>query len=150
MVRIFVFFLIYVMSLLGFAQTNEASLVKNLNAPVYKIDVQVRNVISDKGKIYFALYDSEINFNNKKSFQTEEATISDGFATVSFTGLISNTYAVVCFHDANENGKLDFQENGMPLEDYGATNNVLNYGPPQFNDAKFELTDKDLTFEIKF
>jgi uncharacterized protein (DUF2141 family) len=37
----------------------------------------------------------------------------------------------------------------MPLEDYGATNNVMNYGPPQFNDAKFELKDKDLTFEIK-
>jgi hypothetical protein len=23
-------------------------------------------------------------------------------------------------------------------------------GPPQFNDGKFELTDKDLIFEIKF
>lgn len=150
MVRIFVFFLIYVMSLLGFAQSNEASLVKNLNKPLYKIDVVVNNVISDKGKIYFALYDSETNFNSKNSIQTAEATVSGGFATVSFTELISNTYAIICFHDANDNGKMDFQENGMPLEDYGATNNVMNYGPPQFNDAKFELIDKDLTFEIKF
>ena len=45
---------------------------------------------------------------------------------------------------------MDFENNGMPLEDYGATNNVMNYGPPRFEDAKFELKDKDLTFEIKF
>jgi uncharacterized protein (DUF2141 family) len=44
---------------------------------------------------------------------------------------------------------MDFELNGMPLEDYGMTNNVMTYGPPQYSDGKFELRNKDLTFEIK-
>jgi hypothetical protein len=49
----------------------------------------------------------------------------------------------------DDNGKLDFSLNGMPLEDYGSSNNVMTFGPPNFEDSKFEVMDKDLTFEIK-
>ena len=44
---------------------------------------------------------------------------------------------------------MDFNTNGMPIEDYGSSNNVMNFGPPRFSDAKFVVSDKDLTFEIK-
>ena len=83
----------------------------------------------------------------------EEKIANENYKTEekeNFENLKPKTYAVVCYHDSNENGKMDFQDNGMPIEDYGATNNIFNYGPPQFSDAKFELIDKDLTFEIKF
>ena len=45
---------------------------------------------------------------------------------------------------------MDFAGNGMPLEDYGASNNVMNFGPPTFDDAKFLLTDKNVSLDIKF
>ena len=45
---------------------------------------------------------------------------------------------------------MDFRENGMPIEDYGASNNVMNFGPPNFSDAKFTVTDKDLELNIRF
>lgn len=49
----------------------------------------------------------------------------------------------------SDNGKMDFSLNGRPLEDYGTSNNVMTLGPPSFEDSKFEVMDKDLTFEIK-
>ena len=45
---------------------------------------------------------------------------------------------------------MDFEANGMPIEDYGASNNVMNFGPPKFEDAKFSIIDKNVSLEIKF
>ena len=45
---------------------------------------------------------------------------------------------------------MDFADNGMPTENYGVSNNKMNFGPPQFYDAKFEVIDKNLELEIKF
>ena len=47
-------------------------------------------------------------------------------------------------------GKMDFRDNGMPMEDYGVSNNVMSFAPPSYQDAKFDLGDKDLSLEIKF
>ena len=68
----------------------------------------------------------------------------------TFEHVTKGAYAITCFYDENDNGKMDFNGNGMPLEDYGSSNNVMNLGPPRFSDAKFEVSDKDLTFEIRF
>jgi uncharacterized protein (DUF2141 family) len=45
---------------------------------------------------------------------------------------------------------MDFQPKGMPLEVYGASNNVMNFGPLRFDDAKFTVGDKNVSLEIKF
>ena len=67
-----------------------------------------------------------------------------------FEGVEPGEYAIICFHDKNDNDKMDFQENGMPMEDYGASNNVMSFGPPKYDDAKFTVSDKEVTLEIKF
>jgi uncharacterized protein (DUF2141 family) len=38
----------------------------------------------------------------------------------------------------------------MPLESYGASNNVMNFGPPKYEDAKFVVADKNVSLEIRF
>ena len=45
---------------------------------------------------------------------------------------------------------MDFATNGMPLEDYGASNNVMNFGPPTFDNAKFTVSNKNVSLDIKF
>ncbi len=148
MVRILVVIVLYFISLVNYGQTSNNSEVKT-NSNTYHISVQVKNVTSDKGKVYFALYNSEKGFNERSFYKGEMSDIKNGIAYVKFSDMEPNTYAIVCFHDVNNNQKMDFENNGMPLEDYGVSNNVINYGPPQFSDAKFKLKDKDLTFEIK-
>jgi len=150
MVKILVYFVIYVFSALGYAQTADSDNIDIPKQYAYSVSIGLNNIISEKGKVYFSLYDSESNFNSKNSVRTAESIIQDGSVKVVFEDLEPHFYAVICFHDANENGIMDYNENGMPLEDYGLTNNFMNFGPPQFNDAKFELINKDLSFEIKF
>ncbi len=150
MVRILVFIVIYVFSELGYAQAVEIDKIDDLKKESYSVRIEINNIRTDEGKVYFALYDSESNFISKNSIKAAESVVINGTATIVFEDLEPQTYAVVCFHDANSNGKMDFQENGMPIEDYGLTNNVMNFGPPQFDDAKFELINKDLSFEIIF
>ena len=44
----------------------------------------------------------------------------------------------------------EIRMNGMPLEDYGATNNVMEMGPPTFENAKFQHGASESKLEIKF
>lgn len=111
------------------------------------IDVVITNATSDKGTINVALFD-ENSFLKSDPIMALSTPIIKGVGKVTFTYVPEGTYAILCFHDENENLQMDFDTNGMPLEDYGATNNVISYGPPQFVDAKFEVTNKPLTFEI--
>lgn len=149
MVRIIVSVVIYALSLVGNAQSNNhfEMMVKEENG--HNISIEIKKLSSDQGKIYFGLYDSQINFSSRKALIRTNARIINGEVKVVFENLEPGTYAVTCFHDANDNGKMDFENSGMPIEDYGMTNNVMSFGPPQFTDGKFELSDKDLTFEIK-
>ena len=112
------------------------------------ITATVINVASDTGKIGFALY-NKTNFR-MKPLQGAESKIVNGKSVVVFENIEAGEYAIICYHDKNNNDKMDFEANGMPLEDYGTTNNVMNFGPPKFEDAKFTIIDKNLTLEIKF
>lgn len=114
-----------------------------------EIVVSVMNATSDAGTIKFALY-TEDTFMKAAPVKFEEATIENGKSTVVFKNVPVGEYAIICYHDVNENNQMDFQTNGMPQEDYGMSNNVMNFGPPQFDDAKFKVNNEQLSLEIKF
>ncbi|CAL2076666.1 DUF2141 domain-containing protein [Tenacibaculum sp. 190524A05c] len=112
------------------------------------ITVTVSNATSNTGTIKFGLHNKD-TFMRKNPIQVAESKIEDGKCKIVFENVPAGEYAITCFHDKNSNGKMDFQSNGMPLEDYGASNNVMNFGPPQYDDAKFTITDKDVSLDIK-
>lgn len=129
-----------------FAQTNVSK--EELNQG-QSIKVSVVNALNNEGSIHFALYD-ENTFMKSKPLFAEEATINENESTVVFENIPEGEYAIICYHDENENKQMDFQENGMPKENYGTSNNAMNFGPPQFDSSKFELTNEDIILEIKF
>jgi uncharacterized protein (DUF2141 family) len=112
------------------------------------ITVTVDNVTSDKGTVNYALYTKE-GFM-VKPLKAKTSIVNGKKSTVTFKDVSPGNYAIVCFHDANSNKKMDFQDNGMPLEDYGVSNNPMSYGPPQFDAAKFVVADKNVTLVIRF
>ena len=112
------------------------------------ITAKVINATSDEGKVEFALY-NKTNFR-MKPLQGAESKIVNGKSVVVFEDIEAGEYAIICYHDKNNNGKMDFEANGMPIEDYGASNIVMNFGPPKFEDAQFTIIDKNVSLEIKF
>ncbi len=113
------------------------------------ITVTVDNVKNDNGKASFALH-TEDTFMKGGGIMNTETTIIDGKVTITFENVQPGNYAIMGLHDENENGRMDFRENGMPLESYGTSNNSLSFGPPQYQDAKFNVETKDLELNIRF
>lgn len=113
------------------------------------ITVTINNVPSNKGKVIMALHTAD-TFMKGGGIQNSESIIKDGKVIVTFENVAPGTYAVIALHDLNENGRMDFQENGMPMEDFGTSNNTMSFGPPQFSESKFEMTNEDLEITIKF
>ena len=114
----------------------------------HTIKASVGNISNNQGKVSFGLYDKQGFL--KKPLQAKSAVIKNGESHVVFTDVKPGEYAVVCYHDKNENQIMDFEPNGMPLENYGASNNVMNFGPPQYRDAKFVVSDKNVSLNIRF
>ena len=113
-----------------------------------EIIVTVVNATTDNGKVSFALYD-QVTFM-KTPLKGASAKIIKGKSTVIFKNIAQGEYSVICFHDKNNNDKMDFNEQGIPLEDYGASNNNMDFGPPSFLDSKFTVIEQDISLEIKF
>jgi len=99
------------------------------------------------GNIVVGLYDQN-TFMKAAPLQGLESDIVDGKATVTFENVAPGIYAISLFHDKNGNKQMDFEPNGMPKEMYGVSNNVMNMGPPQWNDAKFEVGNEALSLDI--
>lgn len=102
-----------------------------------------------KGSMYIAVFD------NKESFpdfgkQLVEKVLPVDSKTLSYTfkDLPNSDYAVAIFHDKNNNGKLDKNAFGIPLEPYGFSQNArARFSAPPFNDAKIVL-DGNQSIEI--
>ena len=112
------------------------------------ITATVVNISSEKGKVGFALYNKD-NFM-RVPIQGKKGKIINGKSTVVFEKVPKGEYAVICYHDKNNNDMLDFNSNRMPLEDFGASNNVMAFAPPTFEGAKFKVEAENVFLEIKF
>lgn len=113
------------------------------------ITVTIDNVTSDKGKVLMSLHTSE-TFMKGKGIKDAETSIEDGKVTITFENVLPGEYAILALHDENDNKRMDFEDNGMPKESFGMSNNVMAMGPPQYDDAKFTVADKDLDLNIRF
>jgi uncharacterized protein (DUF2141 family) len=150
MVRILTLLIMYFVSQFIFSQAEEADLEQVINntPDQFNISVTIPNVTSDKGTVRFALYD-RLSFM-QQPLAAKISKINNGTATALFDHIVSGEYVVLCFHDSNENNKMDFDESGIPIEDYGASNNIFQMGPPVFDDTKFIVDNKSVDLTIKF
>lgn len=74
-------------------------------------------------------------------------------ATDSVTVIVKDippgTYAVAAYVDDNKNGHLDKDFIGIPIEDYGFSNDARSMlGEPEFKDSAFEVKDVTVTLSI--
>ncbi|MFD0965034.1 DUF2141 domain-containing protein [Pseudofulvibacter geojedonensis] len=112
------------------------------------ITVTIPNAKNDNGKMLLGLHSKE-TFMKAKALSSASSIIKDGKVTITFNNIPEGEYAIMVLHDENLNNRMDFELNGMPKEAYGISNNPMSYGPPQFEEGKFTVANKDLDFEIR-
>lgn len=111
-----------------------------------KLTVKITGIRSAEGNIRVAVRTDDNTIVAAKIVEIDPRTLT---AEAMFDGLDEGSYGVAVIHDENKNEKLDFNEDGMPLEGYGHSNNPAKRpGPPDFSETKFAFAPPTATIEI--
>jgi len=117
------------------------------------LNFTIDGIKSNQGKIYIQLFQGKENYQNNKPYLSSIAIAKQGSITVTFNDLTpdnlnndtesNNDYGVRYYHDENDNGSMETNLFGMPIEGYGYSNNAkANYGPVKYSKIKFQLADE--------
>ena len=144
MSRSIYFFLIVLFSFSTISFTSDGPKKQN------KLVVQLTGMTSNKGNVKIALCNSSTNYENHKSpFIGKTIPINNNIAVIIFEDLPEGEYAIKAFHDEDANDDLNTNFLGIPVEDYGFSNNARGmFGPPSWEDAKFRFNDDNKVIEI--
>ena len=112
--------------------------------------VAIRGLQSQDGEVNVALYRSREDFL-KRTQPARWAVLQPKLANLTWRvpDLEPGRYAVAVFHDINGNQEFDQGLFGLPAEPYGFSNSPANQlRPPDFGDASFEFSGRDLSIEV--
>jgi uncharacterized protein (DUF2141 family) len=107
-----------------------------------EIDLHIHDAKTNKGVVRILLFDSEKGYPDKPTLALKSfsAPLVDLKCSVKIKDLKPGRYAITVIHDADENGELNTNPLGYPVEGYGFSNNAKAYfSAPAFSKASFEL-----------
>ena len=123
-----------------------AALTTMANPGEKNITVIISQIEDPSGTLTVTLFDKSENWLQRGVRQ--QVTVTGHEMIIVFEGIEPGNYAVSVTHDANSNGKLDTGAFGIPVEDYGFSNNARGmFGPASFEDSMFTVTE-DQTIQI--
>lgn len=133
--------------IITFILSTTLSIAQNENGK--NITVTISNISNSRGHVVVALHSAD-TFMKTDGLQKAESKVKDGKVVITFKNVAPGNYALLALHDENDNKRMDFEPNGMPLESFGISNNPMLMGPPNFSDGKFEVGNENLELNIKF
>ncbi|MBD0779020.1 DUF2141 domain-containing protein [Maribacter sp. ANRC-HE7] len=110
------------------------------------LNIKIDGIQSEKGKILYTVFSSKAGFPSDvdKAFKKGLTSIKNGEAQIDLD-LPHGEYAVMVFHDEDDNDELKTNWFGMPKEGVGNSNN--HKGIPNYKKSVFMLSG-DKTLEI--
>jgi len=113
-----------------------AALFAPLGAIAADLTLSVSDGPSMPATLYVAIFDSAESFAANKALAQQTLPLQGGAARAAFLGLPAGRYAIRTFADENDNGKLDTNLVGLPIERYGFSNDAKGkLGAPGFDAA---------------
>lgn len=115
------------------------------------LNVEASGFNTESGHAIAKLFLPGQNVRQRGNFEVK-ANIRGGKASLAFPALPPGDYAVVVFHDANDNGIIDHNLIGIPNEELGFSNAFkLSWpsGLPTFNKLRFAHSESAQTITIR-
>lgn len=118
------------------------------------IDLHTQGAKSDEGVVRILVFNSEKGYPDKPELAVKSFSIKvvNRKSFIRIENLKPGKYAISVIHDADENGELNTNPFGYPLEKYGFSNNAKAYfSAPAFSKAAFELKNevKNITIQLR-
>jgi uncharacterized protein (DUF2141 family) len=121
-------------------------------AEEYNLTVNLHGIKNSIGQVYVELYSDAKTFRKSALAQhVIKVAAKNDNVTVKLSGLKPGAYAILAFHDEDGNGVLNKRFGMIPIEGYALSNDPEVFGPPAFEDSKFEIvSDKELNIPIHY
>jgi uncharacterized protein (DUF2141 family) len=121
-------------------------------AEEYNLTVHLHGIKNSLGQIHVELYSDPRTFRKSALAQhIFKVAAKADTVTVKFSGIKPGEYAILAFHDEDGNGVLNKRFGMIPIEGYALSNDPEVFGPPAFEDSKFEVaSDKELSIPIHY
>ena len=119
------------------------TLLVSTGAQATNIDFRITGLKSNEGKVYIQLFKGENNYKNGTADASSVVKANKGEVLISFSAHEHGEYGIRYFHDENDNGKLETNLFGLPVEGYGYSNSAKpNFGPVAYEQIKFKVTSE--------
>lgn len=113
---------------------------RNVHAEDYQLKVRLEGVKNNRGMVHVALYSDAKTFRKTAyALQIIKVPAAEGMLSAEFSGIPAGQYAILAFHDEDENGEMNKRLGMIPLEGYALSNNPKVMGPPTFKDSAFDI-----------
>lgn len=115
------------------------------------LSLTITGIRNTKGTVRIAIFNSANGFpdDSKKAYKTLYVKSGADNITTVINGLPTGKYAIIVFHDENDNKKLDTNMFGMPKEGTGTSNaKDKSAGKPSFEKAVFDVNAKTQNISI--
>jgi len=119
----------------------------------HDLRVTVKGINSSKGLIEFALYKNPDVFTQAgKTHRLARVNAQKGEVSFVFSYLEPGKYAIVVYHDENQNKICDKNFFGIPTEAYAFSNNVRpKLTVPSFDDCTVQLQqNKSISIQMVY
>jgi uncharacterized protein (DUF2141 family) len=104
------------------------------------MNVRVEGIRTNAGHLLMAVSSTPAAWNGEaEPAAVQRIVATGGTAETRFSELAPGRYAVQVMHDANDNGDLDSNLVGMPIEGYGFSNNPRVMRKATFEEAAFDV-----------
>lgn len=113
-------------------------------------DVQVRvlNVANDAGSVRVALCVAE-QWLQLNCMHRARAPARRGVVTVTVRDVPPGTYSVLAHHDRNDDGEVNRNFVGVPIEGIGFSRDApMRFGPPHFSDAALQVSATGTVIDV--
>lgn len=118
------------------------------------LKLQVQGIRDDSGSLRVSLYREPESFRKEeRAFKLISQPARKGEVTLAFDDVPPGRYAIMAYHDENNDGKLNLRLGMFPQEGYALSNNPQVIGPPRFNDSAFDFPATDgsvLRLDLKY
>ena len=113
------------------------------------LHVTVENIRNDSQPVRVLLFNTPDSFpDEEQSFKVQATRAIQGTAVVEFTDLDPGAYAIMAYHDENEDNRLNRVLGMWPSEGYGLSLNPFVMGPPTFQETSFKLPARGFSLTI--
>ena len=113
------------------------------------LSLTLTNIPNNEGKLMIGVFDQKGFLNKAVTGRSVDANGKNEI-TVTFNNLDYGEYAISVLHDKNGNGRMDFNQQGMPQEDWAMSGTNPPDQQPRWELAKFSFDQSDQKIKLSF